>query len=553
MKDSLIVICKQGSLILKLLFSSLFFAAVCLLAAEADGLGNEQIQALSSGTADQKIDAVNRLAFEDGVASLPILKGLEEGNLYSFQSQKLVLIKEEQVFDAVTGQEILPAPPQEMLEKITINNKIRQALGSSLALLQLFSPDPKIRLFSAEKLEEKPDPKVLPLIQKALKTETDSRIRSALSLAEGSIQIQNPDPGIRLQAVLALGKSDKEYIKMLLQGLLARDGNGNPLESDPGVRLEIQKAIQSIDQRLLFGEYLGRIFAGISLGSILLLVALGLAIIYGLMGVINMAHGEFLMIGAYTTYMAQVLTSKFLPGAMDYYMIFAVPSAFFVAAGVGILLERAVIRFLYGRPLETLLATWGVSLILIQTVRMIFGAQNVEVKNPSWMSGGFPLLGNLVLPYNRMVIILFSFAILIGVWFLLIKTRFGLFIRAITQNRSMASCVGVQTGRTDMWAFGMGAGIAGLAGCALSQIGNVGPELGQSYIVDAFLVVVLGGVGQIAGTAFAAVGLGILNKFIEPVAGAVLAKIFILVLIILVIQKFPQGLFALKGRSEEKG
>ena len=516
-------------------------------------MGNDHLQALISGTTDQKIDAAARLALEDGVTAIPLLQALEEGNLYSYQSQKVVLVKEEKVFDAVTGQEIVPSPPQEALEKITINNKIRQVLGSSLAVLQLFSPDSKIRLSSAENLEENLDPKFLPLIQKALKMETEGKVRSVLSLAEGNIQIQSSDPAVRLAAVRALGKSEKENVKTKLLTLLAVDGNGNPLEPDPAVRLEIKKAAQSIDRRLIFGEYLGRIFSGISLGSILLLVALGLAIIYGLMGVINMAHGELLMIGAYTTYAVQTLIFKYLPGAIDYSIVFSVPAAFLVSALVGILLERAVIRVLYGRPLETLLATWGISLILIQTIRMIFGAQNVQVRNPSWMSGGFPLLGNLVLPYNRIVIIFFSFAVLAGTWFLLTKTPFGLFIRAITENRTMASCAGVQTGKTDMWAFAVGAGLAGLGGCALSQIGNVGPEMGQSYIVDAFLVVVLGGVGQIAGTVFAAVGLGILNKFIEPVAGAVLAKIFVLVLIILVIQKFPQGLFALKGRSEEKG
>ena len=301
----------------------------------------------------------------------------------------------------------------------------------------------------------------------------------------------------------------------------------------------------------MLAEYAGYIFSGISLGSVLLLTALGLAIVYGLMGVINMAHGEFLMIGAYATYEVQILFQQFWPQAFDYYLLFSVPAAFLSAALVGVLLELSVIRYLYGRPLETLLATWGVSLFVIQAVRMIFGAQNVEVANPFWMSGGFPLIGSLILPYNRIVIIFFSLAVVLMVWWVLSRTRLGLFVRAVTHNRTMAGCVGVPIERTNMWSFGLGAGIAGLGGCALSQIGNVGPDLGQSYIVDSFMVVVLGGVGQVTGTVAAALGLGIVNKFLESFMGAVLAKILVLVVIILIIQKRPQGLFALKGRMAD--
>ncbi|MDB5871444.1 MAG: amino acid/amide transporter rane protein 1, family, partial [Ramlibacter sp.] len=291
--------------------------------------------------------------------------------------------------------------------------------------------------------------------------------------------------------------------------------------------------------------------SGISLGSILLLVALGLAITYGLMGVINMAHGELMMIGAYATYVVQGLFQKYLPGAFDWYLVAAVPVAFAASALMGAALERSVIRFLYGRPLETLLATWGISLMLQQLVRSIFGAQNVGVENPSWMSGGVVLLGNLQLPWNRIIIIGFAMAVLLGMAFLIGRTRLGLFVRGVTQNRPIASCMGVNTARIDTYAFALGSGIAGLAGCALSQIGNVGPDLGQGYIVDSFMVVVLGGVGQLAGTVYAALGLGVLNKFLEGWTGAVLAKIAVLVLIIIFIQKRPQGIFAMKGRSAE--
>ena len=284
----------------------------------------------------------------------------------------------------------------------------------------------------------------------------------------------------------------------------------------------------------------------------LLLAALGLAITFGLMGVINMAHGELLMIGAYVTYVVQTLFRAWLPGWLDWYVAAALPLAFLVTALVGMALERTVIRWLYGRPLETLLATWGISLMLMQGVRSLFGAQNVEVGNPGWMSGGVTVLGGLVLSYNRLVIIGFALAVVALVWVLLNHTRLGLFVRAITQNRRMADCTGVPTGRVDMLAFGLGSGIAGLAGVALSQLGNVGPDLGRGYIVDSFMVVVLGGVGQLAGTVIAALGLGGVNKFLEPYAGAVMAKITILALIVLFVQKRPQDLFAPRGRRRMK-
>ena len=281
------------------------------------------------------------------------------------------------------------------------------------------------------------------------------------------------------------------------------------------------------------------------------MAALGLAITYGLMGVINMAHGELIMIGAYTTYVVQNLFRAWAPGAFDWYILAAVPAAFVVSAAVGMVLERLVIRWLYGRPLETLLATWGISLVLIQLVRSLFGAQNVQVENPAFMSGGVQALSNVVLPWNRIMIIFFAAGVLVAMWGLLTRTRLGLFVRGVTQNRAMASCVGVPTARVDTYAFGLGSGIAGLAGCALSQLGNVGPDLGQGYIVDSFMVVVLGGVGQLAGTVVAGLGLGVVNKLLEGWQGAVLAKIMVLVFIVVFIQKRPQGIFAMKGRSAE--
>ena len=317
------------------------------------------------------------------------------------------------------------------------------------------------------------------------------------------------------------------------------------------VRQNAAASIKVIEDRLRKFEILANLFSGLSLGSILLLAALGLAITYGLMGVINMAHGEFLMIGAYVTFLTQGLFRHYFPDAFAFYVLAAIPLAFLVTGAIGVILERTVLRWLYGRPLETLLTTWGVSLLLIQSCRTIFGAQNVEVENPFWLSGGITLAGDLVIPWNRLMIVGFAILVVGMVAILLTRTRAGLYVRGVTQNRSMAACNGVPTDKVDMLTFGFGSGIAGLGGVALSQIGNVGPDLGQQYIVYSFMVVVLGVVGQLAGTIIAALGLGSVTKLFEPMTGAVLAKIGVLIFIILFIQKRPQGLFALKGRSAD--
>ena len=382
------------------------------------------------------------------------------------------------------------------------------------------------------------------MLEKALSGETDNAAKALMLLARAAIMINNDKPQERLEAAKALAQNQTPDTVLLLNQRLSQEDNKE-------VRQQIESSLRTIQSALGWGEKLGALFTGISLGSILLLVALGLAITYGLMGVINMAHGELMMIGAYATYVVQILFRQYLPAAFDWYLLVAVPISFLSAALVGAVLERLVLKYLYGRPLETLLATWGISLVLMQSVRSLFGAQNVGVENPSWMSGGVQLLSNLSLPYNRLVIIGFALFVLLGMALLISKTRLGLFVRGVTQNRPMASALGVHTARIDTYAFSLGCGIAGLAGCALSQIGNVGPDLGQNYIVDAFMVVVLGGVGQLAGTVYAAMGLGLMNKLLEGLAGAVLAKIAVLVFIIIFIQKRPQGLFAMKGRSAE--
>jgi urea transport system permease protein len=324
---------------------------------------------------------------------------------------------------------------------------------------------------------KEPDEARLPLLDKALAAEKNDSIRAQLQLARAAALLGSSDKARRLEAAKALSASKTPETKLLLNERLQA-------ETEADVKGQLLASLQAIEGALVWGDKLGALFSGISLGSILLLVALGLAITYGLMGVINMAHGELMMIGAYATYVMQGLFQKYLPGAFDWYLVAAVPVAFMASALVGAAMERSVIRFLYGRPLETLLATWGISLVLMQAVRSLFGAQNVGVENPSWMSGGVQVLSNLTLPYNRLVIIGFAAAVLLGMAFLIGRTRLGLFVRGVTQNRPIASCMGVNTARIDTWAFALGSGIAGLAGCALSQIGNVGPDLGQSYIVD---------------------------------------------------------------------
>ncbi len=431
-----------------------------------------------------------------------------------------------------------------------VNNRLRGTLESARSALKLGSPDRAVRLAAVKTLEDRAGEEMLPLIGTALARETDPQIRKLLTLVQASLQLKSADAAVRRTAVKALAQSDSPKTKTLLLGLLEKNGE-DYAEPDATVRAEAQASLKAVQSRLTTADRINQIFTGVSLGSILLLAALGLAITYGVMGVINMAHGELIMVGAYATYVVQNLFRAHAPGLFEWYLLAAVPAAFFAAALVGMALERSVIRFLYGRPLETLLATWGISLILIQTVRTLFGAQNVQVENPVWMSGGVEILANVVFPWNRVIIIGFALAVLLLIWFLLARTRLGLFVRAVTQNRGMASCVGVPTARVDMLAFGLGSGIAGLAGCALSQIGNVGPDLGQTYIVDSFMVVVLGGVGQLAGTVYAALGLGMADKFLEAWSGAVLAKIAILAFIIVFIQKRPQGLFALKGRMAD--
>ncbi len=498
------------------------------------------VKQLAAEESDDKIAAIHQLGASASADTAKVLKAMADDELL-VAGEAVFIFDGERAVDAASGAAIEPAP--ETYESITVNNRVRSELSNALAALKLYDPDRGVRLAAVTELQSNAGIGMVPVLAAALAKETDAEIRALLKQAHAQANLANPDVAARLAAVESLAESASPATRGLLLPLL--DAANEP---DAAVRKAAAQAVEAIEARLAFGEILGQVFSGLSLGSILLLAALGLAITYGVMGVINMAHGELLMVGAYATYFMQTLFRAYLPDYVDWYLLAAIPVAFLAAALVGMLLERTVIRRLYGRPLETLLATWGLSLILIQAARMLFGAQNVEVANPAWMSGGVEVMAGMVLPWNRVVIIGFTLFVLALMWVLMQKTRLGLFVRAVTQNRPMAGCVGVPTARVDTLAFGLGAGIAGLGGVALSQIANVGPDMGQGYIVDSFLVVVLGGVGQLAGAVWAALGLGVVTKFLEGWSGAVIAKIVVLVIVIVFIQKRPQGLFALKGR-----
>ncbi len=524
---------------------TLLLAVVLFYGSSAHALEQADAQVLANGTNDERIPVLNRLATSGDAKAEALIRAMAEEAVFT-QGERVLIWQGEDAQDAVTGETM---PPADDMSSIMINNRMRGALQTALAGLDLTAGDAERRVEAASRIRssafDDPDPEQLPLIEGALANKgLQAEVRELLELAQAAILLGNEDVATRLAAAEKLGDARQPVVKPLLEQRLEQ-------ESDDGVKAALKSSIATVERSLALSSALAQMFSGVSLGSILLLAALGLAITYGLMGVINMAHGELIMIGAYATWLVQSFFRASLPDYFDWYLVAAIPVAFAASAIVGAIMERSVIRFLYGRPLETLLATWGISLVLMQLVRSLFGAQNVGVENPSWMSGNITLLGNLTLPWNRILIIAFAAMVLVGVTLLISRTRLGLFVRGVTQNRPIAACMGVNTARIDTYAFALGSGIAGLAGCALSQVGNVGPDLGQGYIVDSFMVVVLGGVGQLAGTVYASLGLGLLSKFLEGWSGAVLAKIAVLIFIIVFIQKRPQGIFALKGRSAE--
>ena len=489
-------------------------------------------------------EAIGTVATSGNPLAFPIISALGDGRLSADPDTKNVYITQDdgKIINAATGAAVDKLPDN--AAAVRLNNRLRRTVEAALGGLTLLSPDPNKRIAAAQSVFKTHDETMLPVIDGALAKETNKGAKLAFTEARAAILLFKADAtdAEKLEAIATIKARGDQEALALLTGLTG--------EQPPAIARAAASATSAIQSNLALWSTAQNAWYGLSLGSVLLLAAIGLAITFGVMGVINMAHGEMVMLGAYTTFVVQEIIRTSYPGLFDYSLLIAVPLAFLVAGAIGVVIERSIIRFLYGRPLETLLATWGLSLVLQQAVRSAFGPTNREVGNPSWMSGAFEL-GQITITYNRLWILCFTLAVFAILLAMLRYTALGLEMRAVTQNRRMAASMGIATSRVDALTFGLGSGIAGIAGVALSQIDNVSPNLGQSYIIDSFMVVVFGGVGNLWGTLVGAFTLGIANKFLEPVAGAVLGKIAILVLIILFIQKRPRGLFALKGRAVE--
>jgi urea transport system permease protein len=524
-----------------------WFVAVAIALAAPVAHAATLSEALARFTTDDfsdTSDGIAEIAASGDPRAVTIIQALQDGRLLFSAEKKAVFYRDRAgaLFDAAAAQAVADEPAD--IDKVRLNNRLRGAIEAALGGLRLQIGDADRRFEAAQAVFKSSEQNALPALDAALIKETDARVKKALTEARAAVIVNSEDASEadKLAAVgVVRARGDQDALN-LLAGVSA----AAPL----AVQRAARDAVTAIQNQLAVWATVQNLWYGLSLGSVLLLAAIGLAITFGVMGVINMAHGEMVMIGAYVTFVVQDFIRASSPGLFDYSLLIAVPLAFLVAGFIGILIEQCIIRFLYGRPLETLLATWGLSLILQQAVRTAFGPTNREVGAPSWMSGTFSI-GQINITYGRLWIIVFTMAVFVALLGLLRFTRMGLEMRAVTQNRAMAASMGIRTARVDALTFGLGSGIAGIAGVALSQIDNVSPNLGQGYIIDSFLVVVFGGVGNLWGTLVAAFTLGIANKFLEPFAGAVLGKIAILVFIILFIQKRPRGLFALKGRAVE--
>lgn len=520
-----------------------FFTCLSSLASAQDF--DTLVATLPDGSFNDRAVVVGQIADTGDPRALTLLEALTLGNLHVLKADRSIVVvrkidKITLATDALTGADKGEIKRRGSTQ-IKVNNALRRAIGASIGILTLSNPNPERRLEAAEAAFRAPDPEQLDLLVTALASEQDGDVRDALSSAIAATTLAGDSPlDDKLAAIAILKEQSDQDALSILTPLLAAP--------EPQLADAAADAVKRINQSQKIWNNVQNIWFGLSLGSVLLLAAIGLAITFGVMGVINMAHGELVMLGAYTTFAVQDVIRDSFPHLFDWSLLIAAPLAFLVAGAVGVAIERGCVRFLYGRPLETLLATWGVSLILQQTVRSIFGPNNREVGNPSWMSGAFEV-GQMTITYNRLWILVFSLAVFAILLFVMKKTPIGLQMRAVTQNRAMAANMGIRTGWVDAMTFGLGAGIAGLAGVALSQIDNVSPNLGQSYIVDSFMVVVFGGAGNIWGTLAGAFSIGIANKFLEPWSGAVLAKIIVLICIILFIQRRPRGLFAVRGRA----
>jgi urea transport system permease protein len=506
------------------------------------------VSSLIEGGFKERAGAIDNLVKLGDGRAVTALGKLAEGKLYYRKADKKVFVVVKSgsnltLFDPISGVPEGEAHKRNF-KKIKVNNKLRRKIRAALGGMTLLNEDPEVRRKAAEAVFKSGDPSTLPVLEKAIAAEQNAAVQELMRQAK-AVAILNGEASTndkRAAIDVLVERGDRDALSLLKKLSAAEPGDIAP---------DLDAAIDRIERALVFWDGMQNVWYGLSLGSVLLLAAIGLAITFGVMGVINMAHGEMVMLGAYTTYVVQQGFLAYAPGGIGLSLIAAVPAAFLVTGAVGVAIERGIIRFLYGRPLETLLATWGLSLILQQAIRTIFGPTNREVTTPEWMSGSIELFGSLTLTSNRIAIIVFSAVAFVMLMILIRYSDFGLRMRAVTQNRAMANAVGIRSGWIDAMTFGLGSGIAGIAGVALSQIDNVSPNLGQAYIIDSFLVVVFGGVGNLWGTLVGAMSLGIANKFLEPYAGAVLGKILILVLVIMFIQKRPRGLFALKGRAVE--
>ncbi len=505
---------------------------------------------LKQGSMAEREQAIIQLA-DNGSSSLTILQALLEGQLFTLKSDATLVIGADNnqgydIRDALTGN-AMGAVERSAVSKINLTNKLRVSLRKIIGQLQLSSDDTAIRLAAVKAMGNEEDESALELLKTRESVEKDETVKQAIKVVFLLKDMNSTDKALRVNAIDALKEVNSLDVVNRLNAMVEKDESGNFIEADTEIRNAAKAALININTRLQFYSSIETVFFGLSLGAVLVLAAIGLAITFGVMGIINMAHGELMMLGAYTTYVMQQL----MPNHLGISVLLSIPVAFVISALVGIAIERGIIRFLYGRPLETLLATFGVSLILQQSVRSIFSPLNRSVATPEWMSGSLQINDFLSLTWNRFYILVFCLIVFLLLLQILKRTRLGLEVRAVAQNRNMAKAMGIPTSRVDAMTFGLGSGIAGVAGVALSQITNVGPNLGQAYIVDSFMVVVFGGVGNLWGTLVAGFVLGIANKFLEPFAGAVLAKILVLIFIILFIQKRPRGLFPQKGRAAD--
>jgi urea transport system permease protein len=502
----------------------------------------------------EKERIVRRLSEGGHPSTRRVLTALLEDRLY-FRSrdQKAFIVKSAD--DGLASLEVVDplslkdagSAPRDDLVKVGTNNGLRRLLKTTVARFDLSNPQPAARLAAVEEMLRSLDTASIALLRTRVDVETNAGVKEEIETGLALAALDSSDPRARLGAVATLAHKLRPQVRNRLASMLDQSPGGSFTETDPQVRLAVADAVRGIDRSRAFYAGIETLFFGLSVGSVLVLVATGLAITFGVMGVINMAHGELMMLGAYTTYVVQLA----MPNHLASSILVAIPAAFIVAGAVGVILERTIIRFLYGRPLETLLATFGVSLVLQQLVRSIFSANNRSVETPAWMSGTLSINGALSLTLNRLYIIVFTLIVFGLLLIVLKRTRLGLDIRAVSQNRAMARAMGIRAARVDAMTFGLGSGIAGIAGVALSQFTNVGPNLGQSYIIDSFMVVVFGGVGNLWGTLAGGMSMGVVNQLLEPYSGAVLAKIFVLVALVLFIQRWPRGLFPQTGRAAE--